>query len=108
MASDVDALHTYEQIAIRLQILTHPVDSEFTVTTVIEELIDRHYHVHPAAVHAVFVQFHTEGLVHMSMSDRTRQTCCVTAAGRMALARERRALRKVVLTFANDAVHQEH
>ncbi|PXW30673.1 UNVERIFIED_CONTAM: PadR family transcriptional regulator [Williamsia faeni] len=103
-----DPLHTYDQIAIRLHILTHPVDAVFTDAQVIEELAERHYHVRPAAVETVFVALHAEGLVHRDTTDPGSHTCCVTAAGRMALARERRALRKVVLTAAEDTAHHGH
>ena len=108
MATGTDPMHNYDQIAIRLHILTHPVDFEFTDAQIVEELADRHYRVRPTAVGAVLVALHTEGLVHTSSTGRNAHTCCVTPAGRMALARERRALRKVVLTFADGAVHQEH
>lgn len=105
LGAATDPLHTYDQIAIRLHILTHPVDAIFTDAQVIKELAERHYHVRPAAVETVVVALHAEGLVHRDTTDPGPHTCCVTAAGRMALARERRALRKVVLTSADTAHH---
>jgi DNA-binding MarR family transcriptional regulator len=86
----------YELIAVRLHTLAHPVGVAITREQISGELAERGHGVWLSDVDRVFAQLEVEGLVNPRPGSDRDCTYAVTPAGRMAWARERRALRAAV------------
>lgn len=87
----------YEVVAARLFILSHPVGVDVTDERLSQELEQHGYHMSVTDLGSVLHRLQSEGLLRSATEPLNRQsTYQVTPSGKMTLAYERRALRKLI------------
>ncbi|VBA61666.1 PadR family transcriptional regulator [Mycobacterium attenuatum] len=91
-------MREFQRAAVRLHILHHAAEGEVHGAWLTEELSHHGYKVSPGTLYPTLHRLEADGLLvskQQVVAGRTRRVYRATAAGRAALAEDRRALREL-------------
>ncbi|MGC2655704.1 MAG: PadR family transcriptional regulator [Mycobacterium sp.] len=102
-------MREFKRAAIRLHILHHAAEDEVHGAWLTEELRNHGYQVSPGTLYPTLHRLEADGLLtsrHEVVDGRTRRVYLATAAGRAALAEDRRVLRELANEVLADDRHR--
>ena len=102
-------MREFKRAAIRLHILHHAAEDEVHGAWLTKELRNHGYQVSPGTLYPTLHRLEADGLLtsrHEVVDGRTRRVYLATAAGRAALAEDRRVLRELANEVLADDRHR--